>query len=98
MKNMEAKKKMLRNAGEIQYYANILFDNEYNYIAKSCGVWVIRHYQEGYGLIDSEIPEKIAKFFIKGRVLRSALATAMARYYGHRAVQRAEGWAFMPRF
>lgn len=34
------------------------------------------------------VPEKVWKFLAKGRKLKSALATPMARYYGYKALER----------
>ena len=91
---MEKKKsiyiKMLENAGLIQYLYNIITDVEteewcftfteneshfHFYTAETCSCdWVY--------------PKWVGKFFVKGRVLRSGLATPMGRRYAWRAVGR----------
>lgn len=90
-KKIKAVKYMLDNAGEIQHYANILFDDENNYIIKESDGWTLWYYYEGYGMMDMAIPEKIAKFFIKGRTLRSGLASPMARRLAWRALGYQKG-------
>ena len=90
----EINEKMLSNASKIQYLLNLVKDSEWNLLFEPCigrrgkvlgphtlqyvtceGIW-------GY----YPLTEKEYRFLLKGRVLRSGLSTAMARYYGYKAI------------
>ena len=88
----EIYKQMLDNAGTIQYISNII---------QSCeelnGEWMFtfegneshfRFYTSETEGCDWTYPKWVGKFFIKGRELRSGLATPMARRSAWRALER----------
>ena len=98
------REKILNNAGEIQYYLNILNSNEHNDIlyvdahyenSRRNGVTFIPSHYEIYVWDDSypyyiDVPEKVATFIIKGRKLSSGISNQMARYYGWKSVNAKE--------
>lgn len=93
-------KYMLDNAGDIQYYRNILNSSlcagfkieDVLYMYDGFNFWLIGYETDSRGDIIDErywlIERKIALFLLKGRKLRSGLATPMARYYGHLALEK----------
>lgn len=91
---MEKKKsiyiKMLENAGLIQYLYNIITDSE---TEECCFTFTeneshFHFYTSETCSCDWVYPKWVGKFFTKGRVLRSGLATPMARRCAWRAVGR----------
>ena len=94
---------MLRNAGIIQWHANILFDEEFvhdesdlHYFWTDGEKWWLAYHDENGHWTDCECSFWVVKFFIKGRKLRGGLATPMARYYGWKAIRKMDaqkrGW------
>ena len=98
------KEKILNNAGEIQYYLNILNSNEHNDIIyvnahyessrRNGKIFIPSHY-EMYVWNEScpyymDVPKKVALFLIKGRKLSSGISNPMARYYAWKSVNAKE--------
>ena len=98
------KEKILNNAGEIQYYLNILNSNEHNNIIyvnahyessrRNGKIFIPSHY-EMYVWNEScpyymDVPKKVARFIIKGRKLSSGISKTMARYYGWKSIKNAK--------
>lgn len=90
--NKKILERMLQNAGDIQYYTNMLEDEDmlfevYRLDGKTHYVFLCFTKENGF-VGEMEIPKKIGRFILKGRKLRSGLATPMARFYGYRALSR----------
>lgn len=85
--------KMLNNASNIQYLLNLVKDSEWNLLFEPC---IGRHgkvlgphtlqYVTSEGWCYYPLTEKEYRFLLKGRGLRSGLATPMSRYYGYKAI------------
>lgn len=91
MKNENIYKKILSNASEIAYFMNIF--NELEEVVFAYDKRHKKHVMSGFNIEDGSffaitIPVKVAKFLIKGRDLRSGLATPMARHYAYKALER----------
>ena len=83
---------MLENAGMIQFLKNII-DSSERYSLEKCGEEYYLFYEatldcgssyQGYQILD----KWIYLFFLKGRSLRSGLATPMVRFYGWKAIEK----------
>lgn len=87
MKN-EIYKKMLENAGTIQYLFNIITDCETEewWFTFTENESHFHFYTAETYPCDWVYPKWVGKFFVKGRVLRSGLATPMARRSAWRAL------------
>lgn len=84
-------REMLNNAGEIQRALNILNSNKDCKIIIDDNKFIIYSdvdifEGEKYFWRSDEFPRWVGEFILKGRKLRSGLATPMARYYGYRVL------------
>lgn len=104
---MKKYEKMLKNAGVIQYYLNIIDGDEWAekdifpffWYDNDNDTWWLAYHEESGDWTACGCPFWVVKFFVKGRKLRSSLASPMARYYGWRALETCKsGIPRMPKF
>ncbi|WP_279006642.1 hypothetical protein [Thomasclavelia cocleata] len=84
-------REMLNNASQIQRALNILNSNKDHAIRIEDNKFIIYSDKdlfdgEYYFWRTDEFPRWVGEFVLKGRKLRSGLATPMARYYGYRVL------------
>ncbi len=93
-------KQILTNAGEIQHWLDIFNSSKYNeilFVESHCendrrnGQTFIPPHYEMYVWNEGQayymyMPEKVARFIVKGRNLKSGVSSPMARYYGWKSL------------
>lgn len=95
--------KMLKNAGTIQHYSNIIYGDDYIndpedypfFWRDEEGSWWLAYHEENGRWADIDCPFWVVKFFIKGRTLRGGLASPMARRLAWNAIN---DLPIMPKF
>lgn len=93
MKNYEIMRKILKNAGEIQYDMNIFNSCEDYYISREDGkVYIMctfyNDFLEKYEYVP--LAYSSSMFILKGRNLKSGLSSPMARYHAWNYINKHE--------